>query len=840
MINTRLASRLVSLAAAAFCLGSLVVWNLRAQEQDREPPPRDPGFRGPGPFGLRGGRFGMRGPGGGQGAPEVMLLGIPEVQTELEITEKQRGPVDEWMAESRDQMRSLFDSNRDIQDLSDEERETRLADMRKKLDESNQQAMKKLGRLLNSTQLERLAQLKLQREGLIAIRRPELAGKLELTDDQLRQLRELPQEDFFPQAPAEARDKARDEALAILTESQRKQWSELTGKEFTFPEPEFGPGGFGRGGRGGPGGSGGPGRERKIVDQFDKDKDGRLDKTERTAAREFLKQDRPRGRGGFAGFGGLGGRPDGPGEDRPGGPGFGGPPRGPGGRPGGPGREHEAAKPGAKISPKDVKPVENASFYDPNVLRTVFLQFDDEDWEAELADFNNTDVEVPATVTVDGQSYSNVGVHFRGMSSFMMVPAGSKRSLNLSFDFVDSKQRLYGYKTLNLLNAHEDPTFLHSVLYSEIARKYIPAPKANFVKVAINGENWGVYVNAQQFNKDFLGENYPSTKGTRWKVQGSPMGRGGLEYLGDDVEQYKSRYQLKTDDGDKVWQALIKLCKTLNTAPLDQLEAELAPMLDIDETLWFLALDNALINGDGYWVRASDYAIFRDEKGVFHMVPHDMNEAFQPPMGPGGPGGFAFGGGPGGRDAERPGDEPRGPDRPRGFGRGGFGPRDGGPRNEGAPGRDARGAGPGAGRSNAGRPGAGRPGAGRAGGGVELDPLIGLNDSTKPLRSRLLAVPTLKTKYLKHVRTIAEDSLDWNKLGPVVAKYEKLISKELAADTKKLTSFAAFEQTVSSSGTPKAEGRRPQLSLKQFADQRRAYLLNYPEIKNLPRDTARK
>ena len=27
-------------------------------------------------------------------------------------------------------------------------------------------------------------------------------------------------------------------------------------------------------------------------------------------------------------------------------------------------------------------------------------------------------------------------------------------------------------------------------------------------------------------------------------------------------------------------------------------------MLDIDGVLWFLAIDNALINNDGYWTRA--------------------------------------------------------------------------------------------------------------------------------------------------------------------------------------------------------------------------------------------
>jgi len=32
-----------------------------------------------------------------------------------------------------------------------------------------------------------------------------------------------------------------------------------------------------------------------------------------------------------------------------------------------------------------------------------------------------------------------------------------------------------------------------SVLFLEVARDYIPAVKANFVRVVINGESWGVY-----------------------------------------------------------------------------------------------------------------------------------------------------------------------------------------------------------------------------------------------------------------------------------------------------------------------------------------------------------
>lgn len=768
------------------------------------------------------------GRGFGPGVNNAMLLGMPEVQQELGLDDSHKRDVSEWAIRAQQSLRDVangFDFQ-ELQSLPQEERDKRLGDLRAKSDEVLKAADASLAKMLDVKQLERLNQLRLQREGVQALGRDDVARSLKLTEQQQRDLRDLPP--TFPFAPPDVRKQADADALAVLSDEQRATWDRMQGKAFTFPEFGFGPGGPGRGP--GPG----MGQERKLVAQFDKDNDGRLNRDERTAAREFLKTERANGGG--RGFGPPGGPPGppGPGGFGPGGFGPGG--FGPGGfgPPGGFGRRDEQPKPGPKLTPDDVKPIPDAQLYEPTVLRTLFLEFEHDDWETELGEFNNTDVEIPATVTVDGKKYPNVGVHFRGMSSFMAVGAGSKRSLNLTFDFVDQDQRLYGYKTLNLLNSHEDPTFLHTVLYLQAARQYIPAPKANLVKVAINGESWGVYVNAQQFNKEFLKDNFETTKGARWKVPGSPGGRGGLEYLGNDISAYKARYSLKTKDSDKDWKALIKLCKTLNETPSEQLEEALQPILNIDGALWFLALENALINSDGYWIRASDYCIYRDDSGKFHIIPHDANETFQPGMGPGmgGPGMRGPGGPDGGRGRagggppDRPGEgrvadqRPQAERRPPGEGQ----PPEGRPR-EGAPGPNGpRGGGPGG------------FGPGPRGGGLDLDPLIGLNDNSKPLRSRLLAVPSLKAKYLQHVKTIANDWLDWNKLQPVVNQYATLIDGEILADTKKLSSYEAFRQAVSLEERPQAGEGRPQMSLRTFADQRRQVLLNYPAIKELADD----
>jgi hypothetical protein len=523
-----------------------------------------------------------------------------------------------------------------------------------------------------------------------------------------------------------------------------------------------GPGGPAPGGfQGGPpppfGGRGPMGQELKVVKQFDKDKDGRLNNDERKVARGWLADNGSGGRGFFGG-----------------------------GRRGG--RGMTSGTPGRALKPTDVKTYTNQPLYDPSVLRTLFLQFENADWEQELAAFNNTDVDVPAVVSVDGRIYKDVGVHFRGMSSFMMVPEGSKRSLNLTFDFVDEKQAIGGYRTLNLLNVNSDPTFVRAMLYSQIARAYIPAPKMNYMRVVINGESWGAYINAEQFNKDFVRDYFKTDRGARWKVPGSPGGRGGMEYWGDDPASYKRAYEIKTKDDPKAWADLIRMFKVLNETPPEKLEAALSPLLDVDSALKFLAVDVALVNTDGYWTRGSDYSIYQDVKGQFHVIPHDMNEALISE---------------GGRGGRGPGGPP--PDFARGFPPDGFGgpPLGGGPPEMGR--RGGRGFGP--------------------SGGPELDPLVGLNDPGKPLRSKLLAVPALQARYIAYVRDIAERWLDWSRLGPLAKSYQAVIADEVKLDTRKLYSTQSFETALD-------EGED---SLRKFVESRREFLLKVtgpqPEVK---------
>ena len=159
------------------------------------------------------------------------------------------------------------------------------------------------------------------------------------------------------------------------------------------------PGGFGRGGGG---------QRLKLLPEFDKAGKGYLSSAERKAAREYLATQPRRGRG----FGRSAGNEQGP------------------------------PAPGPHLTPADVKTFGSESLYDQKVLRTFFLEFENADWEKELADFYHTDVDVPAKLTVDGKLYPDVGVHFRGQSSYSSVSEGRKRSLDLSLHMVHADQGL--------------------------------------------------------------------------------------------------------------------------------------------------------------------------------------------------------------------------------------------------------------------------------------------------------------------------------------------------------------------------------------------------------------
>jgi hypothetical protein len=170
------------------------------------------------------------------------------------------------VADIRDKMREAFAGGggfQDFQSLSQEERQKFFEESRKKGEEIQKKADDMASMILEPKQLERLQQLKLQREGIMAFYRDEVAKKIGITEEQKDKMRKIQEEarqagggagfqNFQNLSDEERREmftkmrergeKMNAEILAVLSPEQKATWEKMQGKKFDFPPPQ----GFGR------------------------------------------------------------------------------------------------------------------------------------------------------------------------------------------------------------------------------------------------------------------------------------------------------------------------------------------------------------------------------------------------------------------------------------------------------------------------------------------------------------------------------------------------------------------------------------------------------------------
>ncbi|MCH2582209.1 MAG: CotH kinase family protein, partial [Planctomycetes bacterium] len=283
----------------------------------------------------------------------------------------------------------------------------------------------------------------------------------------------------------------------------------------------------------------------------------------------------------------------------------------------------------------------------------------------------------------------------------------------------------------------------------------------------------------------------------------NPQRAPGLRYFGENLDEYKSYIHLKTTEApESSWDSIVRLTKLLDETPADKVEETLDKVLNIDRALWFIAIDNLLMDGDGYVSRGSDFIMYQDPGGRINLMPYDSNETFG-----------LHGGGGGGRRGSR-GRRPGGAGSGRPSGPFGRPPRLGGDESDRRP--DER-------RPSAPTPQAASGDSSR----FTQSPLEFESSRERPLISKLRSSPNLRARYIAHVKTILDESLNWEAIGPVVAAYRKVLGNEIAKDTTTLYPTEAYEKGVDGDYVG---GRRPVTGIKNFVTGRRAYLLKHPAL----------
>ncbi len=273
---------------------------------------------------------------------------------------------------------------------------------------------------------------------------------------------------------------------------------------------------------------------------------------------------------------------------------------------------------------------QSGDLYDGSFIHDVRINFEQKNFVEQLDSLriNNSDENMLlGRVVIDGKTYENCGIAYAKSPTYQT--AAKRNPWLIKLNFVNKTQNHQGYKSFILSNSLRDPSLVREVLGYEIARKYMPAPKANFVNLTVNYENRGIHTNIEPINEDFLQKNFNYTEGvffrcvpdTRTETKSDCEKVYGALKPAKDVRCMMNNFDMLSKEG---WDDLIELTRVLNTEPQN-----IYKVINLDRTLWFLAFNNVIVNLNGYAGQFSgNYYLYREKSGQFNFIPTEMNLSF--------------------------------------------------------------------------------------------------------------------------------------------------------------------------------------------------------------------
>lgn len=269
-------------------------------------------------------------------------------------------------------------------------------------------------------------------------------------------------------------------------------------------------------------------------------------------------------------------------------------------------------------------------FFDPQSIQEINLIFKSERWRFLLDSLRfNGDKMLAADLKVNGASLGQVGVRIREIGGFQT--GNQRNNLHIQLDYASPNQQLQGYRTMRLSCALRDPSVVREVLSTDIARKFMPAPKANYANLTVNGKYYGLMVNMEPFEAPFFERYFESTAGNLYYCPairkdtlikaGCLNGGFGTLQLEKSESCYGDNFMVQQGSGLR---ELAELSRILNQNP-----AQIEAVLDVDRTLWMLAFNNVLVNLYSYsGGKSTGYYLYRDADGRFTPLIGDYNFTF--------------------------------------------------------------------------------------------------------------------------------------------------------------------------------------------------------------------
>ncbi len=218
---------------------------------------------------------------------------------------------------------------------------------------------------------------------------------------------------------------------------------------------------------------------------------------------------------------------------------------------------------------------------------------------------------------------TNIGFRLRGNTS----RTAAKKSFKVSFNSFESGRKYHGLEKLNLNGEHNDPSIARAKLCWDLLRDFgVPAPRANHVDLYINGAFYGLYLNVEHIDEEFVEERYGNKDGNLYKCTWPAE----FKYISNNPNDYKGGgYELKTNTAANDFSDLSDFIAILNLTSINDLPCELEKVFQVDSYLKVMAIDVITANWDGpIWNKNNCYLYKNTTTGKFEYIPFDLDNTF--------------------------------------------------------------------------------------------------------------------------------------------------------------------------------------------------------------------
>lgn len=266
-------------------------------------------------------------------------------------------------------------------------------------------------------------------------------------------------------------------------------------------------------------------------------------------------------------------------------------------------------------------------FRDDMVPRVdITIDQDTLDWIYENVDsYEEFRCEFKFTTDTLQETLSNVGFRLRGNTS----RNSWKKSFKLSFNTFESGRDFYGLEKVNLNGEHNDPSIIRAKIGWDLMNSFgIPGSRANHVEVYINGNYYGLYIQVEHIDEEFVNSRYDTKNGNLYKC----LWPADLDYRGSSPDDYKYMqgdrrvYDLKTNVAEDDYSDIANFIAKLNQLPNEVFACEIQKVFNVYDYLRVIATDVFLGNWDGpIYNKNNFYLYYNTSSNRIEYIPYDLD-----------------------------------------------------------------------------------------------------------------------------------------------------------------------------------------------------------------------